>query len=73
MNDKIKFWEERGFKFVRPDPDCGVCGGEGTVDSGGFSPQDQPVSVACPLCMPESYNRTGPLCDGKSKKVKVME
>jgi len=30
--------------------DCGLCGGEGTVDSGGMAPHGNFVEVACPEC-----------------------
>ena len=32
--------------------DCAFCGGTGEVDSGGFTPWDTPISVACPYCQP---------------------
>lgn len=31
-------------------PPCTECGGSGSVDSGGFSPQGQPIEVPCPFC-----------------------
>lgn len=38
-----------GFKpdLRQPDPDCPWCRGEGVVDSGGFTPWDEGIEVAC--------------------------
>lgn len=38
--------------FLDPldDDTCGNCGGEGQIDSGGFTPWDAPIFLCCPKC-----------------------
>ncbi len=40
---------------------CGTCDGSGAVDSGGFSPDGQPIDMPCPECG-KSEAKRDPVC-----------
>jgi len=56
--------DHEGRERCNPDPDCPWCMGAGTVDSGGFTPWDAPIGVACSC----TYVDTSSFIGGKLDK-----